>query len=143
MKVNVELSKQYHPPYIVIYTDEINDEVQQVIDMFTSPNPLVASKEGRMHVLKVDEIYMITVEDGKTIIYTYNDKYVSKKRLKSFDKLLGKGFMQISKQTIINLSYLDLIEASFNGAFLLKLKNGLSDYVSRKYFPQLKEYLGL
>jgi DNA-binding LytR/AlgR family response regulator len=143
MKVNVELSKQYHPPYIVIYTDEINDEVQQVIDMFTSPNPLVANKEGRMHVLKVDEIYMITVEDGKTIIYTYNDKYVSKKRLKNFDKLLGKGFMQISKQTIINLSYLDLIEASFNGAFLLKLKNGLSDYVSRKYFPQLKEYLGL
>ncbi|WP_352404077.1 LytTR family DNA-binding domain-containing protein [Kandleria vitulina] len=139
----MELSKQYHPPYIVIYTDEINDEVQQVIDMFTSPNPLVASKEGRMHVLKVDEIYMITVEDGKTIIYTYNDKYVSKKRLKNFDKLLGKGFMQISKQTIINLSYLDLIEASFNGAFLLKLKNGLSDYVSRKYFPQLKEYLGL
>jgi DNA-binding LytR/AlgR family response regulator len=51
--------------------------------------------------------------------------------------------MQISKQTIINLSYLDLIEASFNGAFLLKLKNGLSDYVSRKYFPQLKKYLGL
>jgi DNA-binding LytR/AlgR family response regulator len=139
----VELSKQYHPPYIVIYTDEINDEVQQVIDMFTSPNPLVANKEGRMHVLKVDEIYMITVEDGKTIIYTYNDKYVSKKRLKNFDKLLGKGFMQISKQTIINLSYLDLIEASFNGAFLLKLKNGLSDYVSRKYFPQLKKYLGL
>jgi hypothetical protein len=35
----VELSKQYHPPYIVIYIDEINDEVQQVIDIFTSPNP--------------------------------------------------------------------------------------------------------
>ena len=58
-------------------------------------------------------------------------------------RLLGRGFMQISKQTIINLSYIKSVEAGFSGTLLLKLKNGLSDYVSRKYLPELKKYLGI
>ena len=49
--------------------------------------------------------------------------------------------MQISKSTLVNLSYLDSIEAGFNGTLLLKLKNGCKDYVSRKYLPEFKKYL--
>ena len=51
--------------------------------------------------------------------------------------------MQISKTTLINLSYMDSIEPGFSGTLLLKLKNGDKDYVSRKYLPDLKNYLGL
>ena len=56
---------------------------------------------------------------------------------------LGKGFMQISKSTLVNLSYLDSIEPGFSGTMLLKLKNGNKDYVSRTYLPAFKKYLGL
>ena len=51
--------------------------------------------------------------------------------------------MQISKTTLINLSYMDCIEPGFSGTLLLKLKNGSKDYVSRKYLPEFKKYLGL
>jgi two-component system response regulator LytT len=30
-----------------------------------------------------------------------------------------------------------------SGMMLLKLKNGMKDYVSRKYLPSLKNYLGI
>ena len=51
--------------------------------------------------------------------------------------------MQISKSTLVNLSYLDRIEPGFGGTVLLKLRNGSKDYVSRKYLPEFKRYLGL
>ena len=77
------------------------------------------------------------------ILFGKCSKYRSRKRLYELEKQLGKQFMQISKSTLVNLSYLDSIEAGFNGTLLLKLKNGCKDYVSRKYLPEFKKYLGL
>lgn len=144
MKVNIEVSKKHNPPYAIIYTDVVNDEILQLVDSLSnSDTPIVTYKNERMHILKPEEIYMITIEEGKTVIYTLHEKYSSKKRLYEIIELLGSGFMQISKQTVINLSYLECVEAGFNGTLLLKLKNGKSDYISRKYLPHLKKYLGL
>ena len=86
---------------------------------------------------------MVRVEDGDTIIYGEKKKYRSRKRLYELANQLGKQFMQISKTTLINLSYMDCIEPGFSGTLLLKLKNGSKDYVSRKYLPEFKKYLGL
>lgn len=144
MKVSVELSKEYNPPHATIYTDAVTDDIQKAIDYLgMNDSPLVAQKEERMVVIKPDEVYMIRVEGGDTVIYTEKEKYYSRKRLYEMQAQLGKGFMQISKQTIINLSYIKSVEAGFNGTLLLKLKNGNSDYVSRKYLPDFKKYLGL
>ena len=86
---------------------------------------------------------MIRVEDGDTMIYGAKQQYRSRKRLYELAEQLGKQFMQISKTTLVNLSYMDSIEPGFSGTLLLKLKNGSKDYVSRKYLPEFKKYLGL
>jgi DNA-binding LytR/AlgR family response regulator len=86
---------------------------------------------------------MVRVEDGDTIIYGEKRKYRSRKRLYEISRQLGKQFMQISKSTLINLSYMDSIESGFSGTLLLKMKNGCKDYVSRTYLPEFKRYLGL
>ena len=94
-------------------------------------------------ILKPMEIYMVRVENTETILYGEKKKYRSRKRLYELALQLGKGFMQISKSTLVNLSYLDSIEPGFSGTVLLKLKNGSKDYVSRTYMPAFKQYLGL
>ena len=33
MKVTVEITPQYNPPYAVIYADEINSEIQRAMDL--------------------------------------------------------------------------------------------------------------
>ena len=76
-------------------------------------------------------------------IYGEKQKYRSRKRLYELAEILGKKFMQISKTTLINLSYMESIESGYSGTLLLKLKNGNKDYVSRKYLPEFKKYLGL
>ncbi len=145
MKVSVDISPEYREPYAVIYTDKVTDEILRVIDAFgTSKTPITAlQNEEDIIVLQPKEIYMVRVEDGDTIIYGAKHKYRSRKRLYELGQQLGKQFMQISKTTLINLSYMDSIEPGFSGTLLLKLKNGCKDYVSRKYLPDFKKYLGL
>ena len=145
MRVSIDISAEYKEPFAVIHTDKVTDEIQRVIDVLgTSETPITAlQNEEDIIVLQPKDIYMVRVEDGDTIIYGAKQKYRSRKRLYELAEQLGKQFMQISKTTLINLSYMDSIEPGFSGTLLLKLKNGNKDYVSRKYLPGFKKYLGL
>lgn len=145
MKVNIDISAEYKEPFAVIHTDKVTDEIQRMIDIFSnSETPITAlQNEEDIVVLQPKHIYMVRVENGDTVIYGAKQKYRSRKRLYELADQLGKQFMQISKTTLINLSYMDSIEPGFSGTLLLKLKNGNKDYVSRKYLPEFKKYLGL
>ncbi len=144
MKVSVELSKEYREPFAVIYTSAVTEEIQKLMDLLSSgDSPIVAQQEDRLVVIKPEDVYMVRAEGGDTVIYTEKEKYYSRKRLYELLNQLGGGFMQISKQTIVKLSCVKSVEAGFSGTLLLKLKNGASDYVSRKYLPDFKKYLGI
>ena len=145
MKVKIDISAEYKEPFAVIHTDKVTDEIQRIVDVLgTSETPITAlQNEEDIIVLQPKDIYMVRVEDGDTIIYGARQRYRSRKRLYELAQQLGKQFMQISKTTLINLSYMDSIEPGFSGTLLLKLKNGNKDYVSRKYLPEFKKYLGL
>ena len=145
MKVNIDISAEYKEPFAVIHTDKVTGEIQRMIDIFSnSETPITAlQNEEDVVVLQPKDIYMVRVENGDTVIYGAKQKYRSRKRLYELADQLGKQFMQISKTTLINLSYMDSIEPGFSGTLLLKLKNGGKDYVSRKYLPEFKKYLGL
>ncbi len=142
--MNIEVSAQYKEPYAVIYTNKVTDEVQHVIHVLNQKkSPITAQLQDKIAILQPKDIYMIRVENGDTVIYGASDKYYSRKRLYELSNQLGKQFMQISKSTLVNLAYLDNIEAGFSGSLLLNLKNGCKDYVSRKYLPNFKKYLGI
>ncbi len=145
MKVSVDISPEYREPYAVIHTARVTDEIQRIVDVLgIGDTPVTAlQNEEDIIVLQPKDIFMVRVEDGDTIIYGARQKYRSRKRLYEMADQLGKQFMQISKTTLINLSYMDSIEPGFSGTLLLKLKNGNKDYVSRKYLPEFKKYLGL
>ena len=137
MKVSVEITPGVKEPYAVIYTSQVTDEIQRTVDLFgTGDTPITAFFEEKLIILQPEDIFMVRVEDGDTILYGITQKFRSRKRLYELSFQLGKQFMQISKSTLVNLSYLD-------STMLLKLKNGCKDYVSRKYLPAFKNYLGL
>ena len=145
MKVSIDISPEYKEPFAVIHTDKVTDEIQRMIDIFSSSETPVTAlmNEEDIIVLQPGDIYMVRVEEGDTIIYGQKLRFRSRKRLYELSGQLGRQFMQISKTTLINLSYMDSIEPGFSGTLLLKLKNGCKDYVSRKYLPDFKKYLGI
>ncbi|MBR2821898.1 MAG: LytTR family transcriptional regulator [Clostridiales bacterium] len=145
MKVSIDISPEYKEPFAVIHTDKVTDDIQRMIEIFSSSETPVTAlmNEEDIIVLQPGDIYMVRVEDGDTIIYGQKLRFRSRKRLYELSGQLGRQFMQISKTTLINLSYMDSIEPGFSGTLLLKLKNGCKDYVSRKYLPEFKKYLGI
>lgn len=145
MKVEIKLQPETKEPYAVIYTSEISPELQRTAELLKMENSGVipVSENERIVVLRPDEIYMVRVENERPAVYTKAKQYSSGKRLYEFEAILGNGFMRISKSTLVNLHYLDYVEPSLGGLMLIVLKNGCKDYISRKYLPAFKQYLGL
>ena len=144
MKIEIRISSDIKEPYAIIYSNTMTDEIQSVVSVLDSTEVIITVTDNeRIIVLQPKEIFMVRVEDEKTVIYCQNEKYLSGKRLYELEAVLGKGFMRISKTTLINLKEICSVEPSFNGMMLLIMKNGSKDYISRKYLPDFKKYLGL
>jgi two-component system response regulator LytT len=144
MDVEIKILEEVTNTYAVIYTNQISEEVLQVVEMIGNiPGIITAIEEEKTIVLRPNDIYIVRVESNKAIIYCKEKKYTSKKRLIELEKILKGSFMKISKTTIVNLNYITSAEASFGGMMCLVMKNGCKDYVSRKYLPDLKRYLGI
>lgn len=144
MKVKLRISDEIQEPYAVIFSDSLTDEVTRAVMFLENTGKLITAEEnGRISILQPEEIFMVRIENERTIIYCQKDKYLSSKRLYQLEEQLGKGFMKISKSTVINLSHIKCVEPSFKGMMNLVMKNGCKDYISRKYLPNFKKYLGI
>jgi DNA-binding LytR/AlgR family response regulator len=144
LKVEIKIKEDIIEPYAIIYTSALTDEIQKAATLISiQENAVPVMLEEKIFMLKPDEIFMARVENNSLAIYSESRRYLCKKRLYEISEILGAGFMQISKSTVVNLSEVDYIEPFFNGMVNLKLKNGLSDYISRKYMKDFKRYFGL
>ena len=105
MKVSLEISAEYIEPYATIYANKVTDEIQRTLEIFGKKEVPITElqNEDNLVVLRADEIYMVKVENGDTIIFGQNQKYRSRKRLYEIERQLGRQFMQISKSTLVNI----------------------------------------
>ena len=144
LKVELKISKEVKEPYAVIYSDSLTDEITSAVMYLENTGKIITGEDnGRIAILQPSEIYMVRVENERTVIYGENKKFLSPKRLYQLEQQLGNGFMKISKSTVINLSHIKCVEPSFKGMMSLVMKNGLKDWISRKYLPDFKKYLGI
>ena len=143
MKIEMDLSPDITEPYVVIHTNEITDHIRKLCAYIQNLEKIIAVyDEENIIILDPEEIYMIVSKGRSVDIFCKEKQYVSKKCLYEFEDMLRNDFMRISKTTIINLKQIDRVEPSFSG-MLIVLKNGKKDYISRKYLPEFKKYLGL
>lgn len=144
MKVELKISGEVNEPYAVIYANSLSDEITSAVAYLENAGKFITGENnGKISILQPDEIYMVRVECERTVIYTRDKKYYSSKRLYQLEHQLGMGFMKISKSTIINLCHIKCVEPTFKGMMSLIMKNGCKDYISRKYLPDFKKYLGI
>lgn len=144
LKVELKFSKEVKEPYAVIYSDSLTDEITSAVMYLENTGKIITGEDNcRIVILQSSEIYMVRVENERTVIYGKDKKFLSPKRLYQLEQQLGNGFMKISKSTVINLSHIKCVEPSFKGMMSLVMKNGLKDWISRKYLPDFKKYLGI
>ena len=147
MRVDMNISKSIKEPYAVINTDELTPEIaalaREIAAFGNGRNVIIGNLDERMVIIEPEKIVLIRVESEKVYVVTEDETYRVGKRMYELLEVLGKEFMQVSKSAAINLSYLESVEPSFNGIMLLHMKNGEKEYISRKYVPGLRKYLGI
>ncbi len=146
MKIEVRLDATCEETTVVIYTNRVTDEVQNLARRLSqdAPQVIVGFLEEEAMLLSQEEIYRVFAESGKVFAETENGRYQLRLRLYELEERLdGKRFVRISNAEIVNLGMVRGFDLSFAGTICVRMKNGTVTYVSRRYVSKIKQVLGI
>jgi len=148
MKIEIIIDVGIGEPFVVIHVPEMTPEVMAWIKILEEaegkPSVLIAKDNDKILIFQPEQIEIIRSEGDCIKLYNQNAQgYIATKPLYEIGEQLGKGFVRISKSAIINFNRVDYLSPSFNGTMRIAMKNGIDDYISRKYLGDFKKRLGL
>lgn len=126
------------------FSDEVQELMRKLEELNAKFSAVPLSVNDRVVMVQIDQIIAIEVLDNELTIYTHERNYQLRGQLKKMAERINDGnFVQISKNTVINLNHLDSLEAAFSGNMTAFLTDDLKFSVSRKYLSDLKKQLGM
>lgn len=146
MKVIVKIEPGLNEPYAEIHAASINSELQQAINSLGTEKGhiLTGIKDKRVYILDEAEIVSFYCEGQIVFAKTATEKFAMKIRLFEIEEQLkGSRFIRISNSAIVNVDMISNLELYFNGTICVRLKNGETEYSSRRYVSKIKHYFGM
>ena len=149
MKVEIRLDSKLPEPLAVISTAEITDEVNEAVRKLqetkeSGSDIITGFTDDRAEILSPEDIYRVYAENQKVLAVTDKGTFRLRMRLyQAEEKLAGRKFVRISNSEIINLNRTKNFDLSFAGTIQVKMKNGDTTFVSRRYVSEIKRILGI
>tara|TARA_R110002096_G_scaffold74101_2_gene175883 strand:+ start:136065 stop:136799 length:735 start_codon:yes stop_codon:yes gene_type:complete len=105
-------------------------------------NRIVLKDAGKIKIIPVKDIIHLEADDDYVKIYSISGKYLKKKTLQFYEDGLSKElFCRIHRSHLINLSFLERIEAYEKNSHIALLKDGSKIPISRSGFQKIKNML--
>ena len=118
------------------------DNLEKFVLTNGNSNSITAYDDKDHVILQLEDIVMITILDNKiTAICINNKRYHLRKRIYQLTNELPNNFWRINKSSIVNKIYIDRFEQTKTAGVNIVMKNGLSDYVSRRCFSKIRKEL--
>ncbi len=146
MQVEIKIDSTCKEPKIIIYTDKVTDEINNLVSKMTERSPKVLSgfRGDTLEILEQSDIVRLYAAAGKVYATTDNGEYTLRLRLYELEERLSKDrFVRISNSEIINLRKVKNFDLSFTGTICVTLSDGAITYVSRRYVKRIKQVLGI
>lgn len=146
MKIEIKIDKNCAEPKIIVVTDKINEEINDILRKLSAEQPqiLAGFKDEKVTALDLNQIFRIYASDGKVYAETDSDTYTLRLRLyETEQRLANHSFVRISNGEIINLKKVKGFDLSFIGTICVSLSNDTVSYVSRRYVSKIKQLLGI
>mgnify|MGYP004480582783 FL=1 len=146
MKIEIKIDENCTEPKIVIVTDRVTDQINEMVKKLSAePSEVLAGfRDEQVTVLEPSEMDRVYASGGKVYAETKNGTYLLRLRLYEAEQRLGSSsFVRISNSEIINLKKVKGFDLSFAGTICVSLSNGTVTYVSRRYVAKIKQLLGL
>ena len=123
-------------------TDDVNDLTKKLME--NSPSVLSGWKDEKIEILEPTDILRIYASAGKVIAVTDHGEYTLRLRLYEVEERLRSDvFVRISNSEIINLRKVGNFDLSIAGTISIKLLDGTTSYVSRRFVTKIKKTLGI
>lgn len=143
MKFTVILNSEREDE-VIVYAKEKNSLVKSIEDLVNgADNYFTVQNERGIKRITEKEAYCFYIEDKKVYVLTEKEKLLLKMRLYSIEEKLSEDFIKINQSTVINIKKIQRFDVSVTGTLKVVLKNGYTDYVSRRRIKNVKERLGL
>lgn len=146
MQFEIKVDEKCAELKIIIVTDKITDEVNEIIKRISEqpPSILVGFKNNEVTVLVPDSIIRVYAAHQKVYAVTDSGEYTVRLRIYELEeRLYPLGFVRISSSEIINLKKVKSFDLGFTGTICVNLQNGSTAYVSRRYVAKIKQILGI
>ena len=144
MQIEIKIDKSRCEPRIIIETDQITDEIQEIISKLSnsSTRMLTGFRENTLEILNQQEILRIYAQSGKVLAATTSGEYTLRFRLYELEQRLDPTcFVRISNSEIINLKKVKGFDLNLVGSIRVTLTDGSVTYVSRRYISKIKQLL--
>ena len=146
MKLEIKLNAACAEPLVTVQAEEITPEVDEIVHRLTQETPrlLTGSRDGRLEILEPERIYRFYASGGKVFAVTEKGEYTLRQRLYELEASLdSRQFVRISNAEIIQLKKVEHFDLSITGTILVRLSDGSTTYVSRRYVGRIKQILGV
>ena len=146
MQVEIKIDDNCIEPKVVIVTNKVTDEINDILNALSSKTPEVITGfyNGLAEIISPDSIIRVYAESGKTVAAVDKKEYILRQRLYELEEQLTKySFVRISNSEIVNLKKVRNFDLSLPGTICVTLSDGTATYVSRRYVSKIKKVLGL
>ena len=139
MNIEIKIDSGYEIPKVIILTDKMSEEVNEIIRRISEKAPQIIAgfREDIMKILEQQEITRIYSCGGKGFAVADDGEYTLRSRLYEVEERLGGDFVRISNSEIINLRKTESFDLSISGTICVRLKGGTTAYASRRHLCPL------
>lgn len=103
----------------------------------------IIKTNGRIFLLRAEEIVWISSEGNYVLLHTSNKKYIFRETTSNLEHQLDPlKFCRINRSEIVNLDFVSELQALFRGDYQVILKNGIELKMSHRYRKNLTQHFG-
>ena len=106
MQIEIKIDDSCIEPRVIIITEKVGDEVNDILNRLSSKTPEVITGfyNDLAEILSPEDIIRIYAAGGKTFAFANKKEYILRQRLYELEEQLTKySFVRISNSEIINL----------------------------------------
>lgn len=146
MDIEVKLDPQYKVPKVIVLTDRLTEEINELVARLSEEAPrLIAGFRGDiLQLIEPKELLRVYSSDKKVIAVTDGGEFTLRQRLYEMEeRFAGTKLVRISNSEIINMAKVKSFDLSIAGTICATLSDGTTAYVSRRYVTKIKNILGV
>lgn len=145
MDVEIKLDNQYKTPKVVIYAARIDDDINALANRIAAAgrDNLIAYVEQQALIIKPEQVFRIYAQGKKVYVRMEGQTATLRATLQELEQQFEGVLVRVSNSEIVNFEHVKSLDLSMGGSISMRLANGDTAFVSRRYMKRIKDYLGL